>query len=184
MQIDVLWNQELVLLPELERIIRISCKRVDLFFDAMQPITSVNNKNILLYYKALKKINNTDYDTLEWEIGQSIKTGIQQLSRSTKDIGLPQLKAAEIQNLYAKGDSLNLYTYLFFSKFPNIETVKFPTRGRNYNEKIKIIEDTIHSWVVDEKYLTRNMSIERTHYDLTYLFGEKLWFRDILKNMQ
>ncbi|MDP2396244.1 MAG: hypothetical protein Q8S84_05115 [bacterium] len=39
---------------------------------------------------------------------------------------------------------MNLYTYLFFSQFKNIETVKFPTRGRNYTEKIKLIEQVLN----------------------------------------
>ena len=78
---------------------------------------------------------------------------------------------------------MNLYTYLFFSKFKNIATVKFPTRWRNYSEKIKIIEDVLKEWKVDQKYLDRGISIERAHYDLTYLFWEKKWFREILQNI-
>lgn len=184
MQIDILWIPENDYILMLEKIVRLSHRRVDLYFDAMQPVTSQNNKNIISYYKAIKTLKNPEYTSLENELSHSIKTGMQQLGESVKNIWIPQLKAQEIQNLYAKGDSLNLYTYLFFSKFPNIETVKFPTRGRNYNEKIKIIEETVKNGEVDEKYLTRNMSIERTHYDLTYLFGEKLWFRDMIKDMK
>ena len=71
---------------------------------------------------------------------------------------------------------------LFFSKFKNIETVKFPTRWRNYNEKLAILEEVVNSAKVDEKYLDRGISLERAHYDLTYLFWEKLWFRKMLKN--
>jgi hypothetical protein len=86
-----------------------------------------------------------------------------------------------LKSFYARSDNLNLYSYLFFSKFPNIETVKFPTRGRNYNEKIKVISEVVENWRVDKKYLDRGISIERTHYDLTYLFEDKLWFRNLLK---
>jgi hypothetical protein len=93
-----------------------------------------------------------------------------------------KLKAEELASFYAKGDNLNLYTYLFFSKFPNIETVKFPTRGRNYNEKLKVITDVVESWELNKsEHFTRELSIERAHYDLTYLFWEKLWFREMLK---
>ena len=91
-------------------------------------------------------------------------------------------KALETGLFYAKWDNLNLYSYLFFSKFSNIETVKFPTRGRSYNEKIKTIAETVENGKVDEKYIDRNVSLERSHYDLTYLFGEKLWFRKMLEN--
>jgi hypothetical protein len=45
-----------------------------------------------------------------------------------------------------------------------------------------VISDVVNSWKVDEKYLNRGISIERTHYDLTYLFSEKLWFRKLLSS--
>jgi hypothetical protein len=96
--------------------------------------------------------------------------------------GSAKLAAEELASFYAKGDNLNLYTYLFFSKFPNIETVKFPTRGRNYNEKIQTITQVVESWELNPKeYFSRDLSIERAHYDLTYLFWDKLWFRKMLK---
>ena len=60
--------------------------------------------------------------------------------------------------------------------------MKFPTRWRNYNEKLAILEEVVNSAKVDEKYLDRGISLERAHYDLTYLFWEKLWFRKMLKN--
>lgn len=91
------------------------------------------------------------------------------------------MKSQELARFYAKGDTLNLHSYLFFSQFKNIETVKFPTRGRSYNEKLKIIEETIQNGMVDEKYIDRGASLERAHYDLSYLFGEKLWFREMLQ---
>jgi hypothetical protein len=55
------------------------------------------------------------------------------------------LKSLELSSFYAKSDNLNLYSYLFFSKFKNIETVKFPTRGRAYNDKIKMITDVVEN---------------------------------------
>jgi len=89
------------------------------------------------------------------------------------------LKQVEIWML-AKWDNLNLYSYLFFSQFPNIDTVKFPTRGRNYAGKIALIEKVLTEWKVDEKYIHRWVSIERAHYDLEYLFWDKLWFRKMM----
>jgi hypothetical protein len=87
-------------------------------------------------------------------------------------------------NFYSKSDNLNLYSYLFFDKFDNIETVKFPTRWRNYTEKLKVIEDILKLWKVDkQKFLDRWISLERTHYDLTYLFWDKLWFRELIKSV-
>jgi hypothetical protein len=34
-----------------------------------------------------------------------------------------------------------------------------------------------------KEYLERIISPERTHYDLTHLFGEKLWFRKMIGEM-
>ena len=166
----------------LEKLIDRSKNREDLFFDAMQAINSKRNKWILIYLRALKYLNNTKFDDLSSEIESSIQSGIKYLTTKSKELwGMPKMKAKELGSFYAKWDNLNLYTYLFFSKFKNIETVKFPTRWRDYNEKIKIIEEVLDAWKVDEKYLDRWISIERAHYDLTYLFGNKLWFRELIK---
>jgi hypothetical protein len=63
-----------------------------------------------------------------------------------------------------------LYSYLFFSKFENIDTVKFPTRGRNYAQKIELIEKVLQEKKIAPELIDRDVSIERTHYDLSYLF--------------
>ena len=197
---SILWKIELWFLDkepletELYKIINNSKNRVDLYFDAMQAVNSSRNINIIIYLRALKYLTSSQpspleekeleqFDNLKKEIENSFKSGMKYLTNKTREVWwLPKLKAIELWNFYAKGDNLNLFTYLFFSKFKNIETVKFPTRGRNYTEKIKLIEWVLNEWKVDEKYLDRWMSIERAHYDLTYLFWDKLWFRDILKN--
>ena len=175
---------------ELIKIINISKNRVDLFFDAMQAVNTKRNINIITYLRALKSLSQSlpegekklQIDDLRAEIEQSVQSGIKYLTNKTKELwGMPKLKAMELWNFYARWDNLNLYTYLFFSKFPNIETVKFPTRWRNYNEKMKVIEEVLNKWEVDKKYLDRAVSIERAHYDLTYLFWDKLWFREMLK---
>ena len=178
---------------ELYKIINISKNRVDLYFDAMQAINSDRNKNILVYLRGLKYITSSqpshlkkkeqnEFKELQEEIEKSVKTWIEFLMKKTKEIWwTAKLKALELWNFYARWDNLNLYTYLFFSKFPNIETVKFPTRWRNYNEKMKVIEEVLKKWKIDEKYLDRWISIERAHYDLTYLFWDKWWFREVLK---
>lgn len=188
---SILWKIEIWLLDnnileeELLRKINLSKNRVDLFFDAMKWMNDIRNTNILTYLRALKYLNKSELNSLKEEIEKSVKTGINHLMNKTKELwGMPKLKALELWNFYARWDNLNLYTYLFFSKFKNIETVKFPTRWRNYNEKIKIIEDVLKKWKVEEKYLDRWINIERAHYDLTYLFWDKLWFREILKEIK
>jgi len=137
---------------ELYNLIKKSQDRVDLFFDAMKPINSVRNKNILTYLRDLKYLNKPEFNDLRNEIEKSVKSWIKYLTSKTKELwGVPKLKALELWSFYARWDNLNLYTYLFFSKFKNIETVKFPTRWRNYSEKIKIIEDVLKDWKVDQK---------------------------------
>ena len=95
--------------------------------------------------------------------------------------GESKLKSTELWSFYARNDLLNLHSYLFFAKFSNIDTVKFPTRWRSYNEKIKIIEEVLKVWWVDVRNFNRWISLERVHYDLTYLFWSKLRFRNLLK---
>jgi hypothetical protein len=164
-----------------------------LFFDAISGPNSVKNKKIITYlkwlnyilenYKISKDQDRIDLLELKEELEKSIKTWMKYFFDKVKTIGWePKLKALETRLFYAKWDNLNLYSYLFFSRFPNIETVKFPTRGRNYNEKIKVIEDVIDSGEVKKEYIDRSISLERAHYDLTYLFWDKLWFRKMLKN--
>lgn len=179
-------------IEELYRCIRSLFQRVDVFFDAMKPITSEHNRNMIILLKGLKNLlqdssfsqddRSEKVQNFHDEVELSIQSGMKQLMVWTKKHGgLPKLKAQELAKFYAKGDNLNLYSYLFFSKFPNIDTVKFPTRGRNYSEKIELIEKVLQEKEVDKQLINRDISIERTHYDLSYLFGEKLWFRNLIQ---
>ena len=186
-KIEIFSEEKENLEKQLLQIFKISQNRVDLYFDALKPINSEHNKNIFSYLKWLKyltwSLKNNDFLTLQKELEDSVKSGMKYLMEKTKRVGWDaKLKAEELAKFYARSDNLNLYTYLFFSKFKNIETVKFPTRWRNYNEKLAILEEVVNSAKVDEKYLDRGISLERAHYDLTYLFLEKLWFRKMLKN--
>lgn len=171
---------------ELLNIYKNTKNRVDLYFDALKSLNSEHNKNILTYLKWLKYLNeflkNEEFQDLQNELEKSVKSGMKFLLEKQKNIWWEaKLKAEELAKFYARGDNLNLFTYLFFSKFENIETVKFPTRWRNYNEKLAILEEVVSSWQVGEKYLDRSISLQRAHYDLTYLFWEKLWFREMIK---
>jgi len=186
-KIEIFSEEKENLEKQLLQIFKISQNRVDLYFDALKPINSEHNKNIFSYLKWLKyltwSLKNNDFLTLQKELEDSVKSGMKYLMEKTKRVGWDaKLKAEELAKFYARSDNLNLYTYLFFSKFKNIETVKFPTRWRNYNEKLAILEEVVNSAKVDEKYLDRGISLERAHYDLTYLFWEKLWFRKMLEN--
>ncbi|RKW22425.1 hypothetical protein D8B46_05350 [Candidatus Gracilibacteria bacterium] len=189
--IEIFPEEKQNLEKELVFIYKISKSRVNLYFDALKPINSEHNKNIFSFLKGLKYLNSFDnlekifskeLLELQFELEKSVKSGMKYLMEKTKKIGgNAKLKAEELAKFYARSDNLNLYTYLFFSKFKNIETVKFPTRGRNYNEKLAILEEVVNSKKIDEKFIDRGISLERTHYDLTYLFGEKLWFRKMIE---
>lgn len=198
LSLDLGMQDKTSLEEDLVKIIWLNRKRVDLYFDAMKAITDIRNKNILTFFKAVKYINQPsspallpkvegsqleEFEKLAQELEKSIQSGMKHNLEKLKSVwGTAKLKAEELASFYSKGDNLNLYTYLFFSKFPNIETVKFPTRGRNYNEKLKVITDVVEAWELNKsEQFTRELSIERAHYDLTYLFWEKLWFREMLK---
>ncbi len=184
-ELGFLENEELIL--DLEKIILKNLSRIDLFFDWLKPLTDAHNLRVLTFLKALKyylsQKENSKFREVFEELNISFKNYIKYNKTQIESIWSPQLKAMETKIFYSKGDNLNLYSYLFFSKFPNIETVKFPTRWRNYNEKLKLIEEVVNLGVVDEKYFDAWMSLERAHYDLTYIFGDKLWFRKIIKNL-
>ena len=179
---------------ELMKLIWLARNRVDLFFDWLKPLDSEHNKNILMYLRWVKyllknetkidDIKKQELEALAIELSWSFKSYLKYNAEKIKSIGwTAKLKALEIGTFYAKWDNLNLYNYLFFEDL-HIDTVKFPTRGRNYAEKIELIEKVLQKWKVDEDHIDRGISMERAHYDLTYLFGEKLWFRKMLQNVQ
>jgi len=131
-KIDIWLSDKKLLDEQLVKIINTSKNRVDLFFDSMKPINSKRNIDILTYLRALKYLNMSEFDDLKQEIEKSVQSGVKYLTSKSKELwGLPKLKAQELWSFYARWDNLNLYTYLFFSKFKNIETVKFPTNWKN-----------------------------------------------------
>lgn len=191
--IELFWEDYLDNKNKLIKIYKISKNRQDLFFDAISSSLSEKNKKILIYFKWLKYIlenNLIDDENLKFELislknelENSIKTWMKEYLNKIKELSWePKLNALKTALFYSKWDNLNLYSYLFFSKFKNIETVKFPTRGRSYNQKLKLIEETVNNWKVDEALIDRTSSLERSHYDLSYLFWDKLWFRKLINN--
>ena len=183
------------LYKELLKIIWKNRTRVDLFFDAMKPLQSERNQKIIIFLSGLKKLleyfstleeddnKKNELEELKKELEASVHSWVRYLTNKTKKVWWSaKLKALELANFYAKGDNLNLYNYIFIEKYPNLDTVKFPTRWRNYSEKIAVIEKVLQEWVVWDDYIDRWTSIERAHYDLTYLFDwDKLWFRKMLQ---
>lgn len=174
-------------LKELEKIILLQKDRIDLYYDALKVFDNRENKNIVITLKwinyLLKNNYNLDKELLELktELEKSIKSWIEYNLNKMHELGwTTKVKSEELAKFYWKNDNLNLYSYLFFSKFKNIVTVKFPTRWRSSISKLALIEDTLKDWKVDDNLLSRQISPKRTHYDLTPIFWDKLRFRKIL----
>lgn len=193
----ILWKIDIWLVDsndlyiELEKLVIKNNSRVDLFFDALKPLNSEKNKNILIFLRWIKVLLKSEYEIisekkdiileLEEELNNSFKTYLEYNSSKLKKVWWEaKLKALELASFYSKWDNLNLYSYLFFDKIENVDTVKFPTRWRNYSEKIQIIDNVLKQWKISEDLLDRGINIERAHYDLTYLFWDKLWFRNMM----
>lgn len=166
--------------------------RVDLYYDSLKSFDSKDNKRIIVVIKWINYIlaNNWDFDKidqikeLKQELEKSIRSGIAyNLEVETEVWWKPRIKSLELASFYAKSDNMNLYSYLFFSKFNNIVTVKFPTRWRHSTSKIALIEKVLNSKTIEKELINRWISLKRTHYDLTHIFKDKLWFRKILKKM-
>ena len=158
-----------------------------LYYDPLQGPKSKHNQNITAVYKAILFVDSPEYnqmkDYLEKEISlwkQSYKKLLQELVWD-KFWVLAKLK----DNFYNRADNLNLYNYLYFSKIPNIETVKFPTRWRDYQKKLNLIKETIQkNWenILDNLDLT--CSFQRAHYELSEVFNwNKKRFYDIRKQL-
>jgi hypothetical protein len=68
---------------DLIKIIWLNRSRVDLYFDAMKPITDIRNKNILTFFKALKYINQLDnIDEKKIEIFNALKAELEESIQS------------------------------------------------------------------------------------------------------
>lgn len=180
------------LLDDLEQLYSKSIHRIDLYYDAMKWVWDLWNKNILIYYKWLKlllekkqslKNKYIFLEKIEF-LRENIKKGISYFLDLSKKLNWEtKIVSKEKQLLYSKWDGLNLYSYIFFSKFKNIETVKFPTRWRVYEEKLKIIEEVLNDNKKIKNYITPFSSLKRVHYDLSYIFWDKNWFFNILKEV-
>lgn len=187
---DFFDNEKLI--DDLEKIYNKSINRVDLYYDAMKWIQDTWNKNILTYYKWLKFLvekkqflQNRDIFLQKIEfLKENIKKWMSYFLDLTKKLNWEtKITAKERQLLYSKWDDLNLFSYIFFSKFKNIETVKFPTRWRAYQDKLKIIEEVLQDNKKVKNYITLSSSLKRTHYDLSYIFWDKNRFYDLLKEL-
>lgn len=121
---------------------------------------------------------------LKIELENSLKSWLSYKLKKEKELWwFTKLKSQELANFYGKNDNLNLYSYLFLSKIPNLVTVKFPTRWRSSTEKLNLIKETVKNWKPKDDIIDRSISLKRTHYDLTYIFSDKLRFRKMIKDL-
>lgn len=174
-------------LKEIEKLILSQKDRIDLYYDALKSFDDKDNKNIIIILKWINFLIKNNYNTselkeLKEELENQVKSGIAFNLKKEKELGWQtKIASIELASFYSKSDNLNLFSYLFFSKFKNIVTVKFPTRWRSSTSKLALIEETLKSWEVDNSLLSRQISIKRAHYDLTSIFWDKQRFRKLLK---
>ena len=170
--------------------------REDLYYDALKWFFHKDNKKVIICLKALKYILTSppapllrgegslidEFKKLREELENSVKSWMEFYNQKLKELSWKSnISALEKREFYSRSSDLNLYSYLFFSKFDNIETVKFPMRWRVATQKLKNIEKVVNSGAIDESLFDRSIWLDRIHYDLTYLFGDKLWFRSMLR---
>ncbi len=189
-------SQENNLLDELSKLIKLISWKYILFYDPLQGPNTTHNKNFMLVVDAVN---------LLLEKGKSVEVAYFENLEKFKDYLLTDLQLAKKQYLenlknfigekfgieakykddfYNRADLLNIYSYVYFDQFKNLDTVKFPTRWRNYLPKIKIINECMENPDKIMDKLSLNDSFERAHYDLKSLFDDnKFWFYDIRKKL-
>jgi len=187
-------NKENSSLELLELINKIK-NNTDLYYDGLKSFFDENNKKVIICLKALKYILTLppaallrgegsllgEFKKLGEELEKSIKSWMEFYNQKLKELSWKtNIQALEKKEFYSRSWDLNLYSYLFFAKFKNIETVKFPMRWRVATEKLQNIEKVVRSWKIDESIFDRSIWLDRIHYDLTYIFWDKLWFRNML----
>lgn len=173
-------------LTKLEKLVKKTADRVDLFYDPLKSPIDERNKKILTFLKWVKVLNEngSDYNNVEEELTIQIKKAMTFYSSKIKEMWwVSNVKANEVWNFYNRNNNLNLHTYLFFSKFKNIETVKFPTRWRSATKRLDLITEVVNSKNIPENIIDISDTIERCHYDMEYLFGEKNWFRNMIREI-
>jgi len=188
-------NQEI--LDNILQLIKQIITKYILFYDPLQWPRTKHNKDFIIYLNVIKllkekniSIEDINYfkniDNLYNYILTEKNFWLKQYSENLKELTWWKfgISTKYKDNFYNRADNLNLFSYVFFDKFKNIDTVKFPTRWRNYLPKLQIIKECIENKEKIFKYIDLNVSYQRTHYDLKYLFdNNKYWFYDIRKKI-
>ncbi len=167
-----------------------------IYYDSLKWVHTEHNKNIDLLKIVLNHLleHNIDINLPYFEslenfkdyLDKEIKYWKQQSFENIKELNWWKfgVKAKYKDNFYNRADNLNLYSYVFFDKFENIDTVKFPTRWRNYLPKIQLIDECVKNEDKIFEQFDMNVSFERANYNLKYLFdNDRYWFYDIRKKI-
>lgn len=166
------------------------------FYDPLQGKATEQNRNFHLVYLITKTLieNEIDLNLNYFDSLENFRDYLQTEYKLWRKQYLENLKtmlgwhfwvqAKYKDDFYNRADNLNLYSYVFFDKFENIDTVKFPTRWRDYLPKIQLIDSCVESPDKVFEELDMNISFERANYNLKYLFkNNKYWFYDLRKQI-
>jgi len=184
-------------LKEIADLVKFIVWKYTLFYDPLQGPRTEHNKNFLLLLDAVKLLKDNNVDLVWLNYFENIDRLYDYLNKE-KELWKKQyfenlksfiwekfgVEAKYKDDFYNRADNLNLFSYVWFDKFKNLDTVKFPTRWRNYLPKLKLIEECINNPDKIYENLNLNSSPERAHYNLKYLFGsDKSWFYKIREKL-
>ena len=189
-----LWENNI---DEISKMLKTILNKYIIFYDPLQwPKTKHNNEFNIIYKtveileKKWKNIDNLPYfvnlNNFKEYIEKERKNSQKQYLQNIKELVWWKfwVETKYKDNFYNRSDNLNLFSYIFFDNFENIDTVKFPTRWRNYLPKIQLIANCIENKNTLFDNLDLNISPERSHYDLKSLFdNNKFWFYDLRKKL-
>jgi len=171
-----LLNQETTIKEKLLNLFSTIKNKYNLEYDSLSSLHSKENKHIFLFITIYSLSNiYVDLRTNEQEYINILRELLEEwqkeyIKRLKKDLTEWQLESIKLDELYNRSNYLNLYTFEFFMGFKNINTLKFPTRWRDYIEVLTHLKKIKTNWI---QYINqnkpKNLSIKRAHYNLDYL---------------
>ena len=189
-----LWENNI---DKIKKTLKAILNKYIIFFDPLQWSKTKHNNEFNIVYKTVELLekNWENIDNLVYfENLNNFKKYLEKERKNSQKQYLENIKeliwwkfwveTKYKDNFYNRSDNLNLFSYIFFDKFENIDTVKFPTRWRNYLPKIQLIANCIENKNTLFNNLDLNISPERAHYDLKTLFdNNKFWFYNLRKKL-
>ena len=187
------YKDEFELLEELETkeekisMMKKIMNKYTLYYDPLLWMNTKWNKNVKLVSKILNELQEVEFEEIQSFLEKDIENGTQAYQKYLEELVWWKygIESKYKDNFYNRADNLNLYSYLLFADIPNVDTVKFPTRGRNYQTKLNLIKDIVESkWDKILEHLDMSCVPSRAHYDLSYIFdGDKERFQKIRERL-